>query len=104
MRSSRDVGGSADNLEEAETCRRRTTAPSATPTRTEGFPVFSTLTSDELHRRLIEALRVLAFGTPLEREAFFGEPVHVNAHEQRASDMTESPPSRRQRTAWWSCC
>lgn len=31
------------------------------------------------YQRLIEALAVLAFGTPLERETFFGEPVYVNA-------------------------
>jgi hypothetical protein len=28
-------------------------------------------------------LHVLAFGTLLERDKFFGEPVHVNARERR---------------------
>jgi hypothetical protein len=43
------------------------------------------LASDELHRRLIEALRLLAFGTAAECEQFFGEPVQVNARDRRES-------------------
>ena len=85
MPSSRDVGGSADNLEEAGDM----------PTTDDGVihdtdahrrvPGVLNLTSDELHRRLIEALQVMAFGTADEREAFFGEAVPVSARDQRES-------------------
>jgi len=43
------------------------------------------LTRDEFYRRLIEALRVLAFGTAAERESFFGEKVSVNIRDRRES-------------------
>jgi hypothetical protein len=43
------------------------------------------LAPDALYQRLIEALRLLAEGSPLEREQFFGEPVPVNARDRRES-------------------